>query len=604
MRNLRLYRHRRLFELRKPPVDRLKPGQIVAVTNDAKVVVKKFASMLANHQPSISVPARDHQNAIISERVADVLKWFREEEEYRFGQGPNGSRAYAEAETIVRDGILVDFTTLSLDDEEFPWYTVLPDAATVFPIYAGDRRIRTTQVYNTSLGDLRNQLMHYGSALEMLDEEYYGKDDRDRVKITKVFCGTKQSGYEMGIMADSKMLVATELGYDPVTITHVASRTYWVPPDQNQITGEGVSAVAPEAGVIFYENMGVGILDLIEEPLKEKNKQYSMLQEMLAREANPPKIAFTDDEGKAHEIDLDPGAANHLFATDKFQLVNVNPDFSKFQTALSISQQGLDRGGAPPPLYGEAGGMTGVQEYMLMGSARDMIHPYVRAMERFYGTKYRKVLELYRDFGTGPLNFTFTDKTTGVVLWGEPFTYQDLESLGALQVQVKYSEVTPQNESARANMAVSLTREKILDLKTARQMLPAPFNENPEQISQQVLEDIVYMNPQITQLLSLAAAMQAPNALLRQLAGTLFQNMLPQFGQPGTTAGPPGAPGPGGPQGPGPNGPSGPHGNPGGPPPDNTQMNPQGAPPEMGGPTSGLPGRGHPPAGPPPSGPR
>lgn len=597
LRNLRLYRHRRMFELRKPPADRLKPGQIVAVTNDAKVIVKKFASMIANHAPSISVPARNHDNAIIAERVADVLKWFREEEEYRYGMGPNGSRAYAEAETLVRDGFLVDFTTLSLHDQEFPWYSVLPDVATVFPVYAGDNRIRTTQVYNTSLGDVRNTMLHYGQAIELLDKEYYGKGDQDRVKVTKIFTGTKEAGWEIGIMVDSKVLWLDELGYDPVTITHAAGRTYWVPPDQNQVVGEGVSAVTPEAGQLYYENVGVGILDVIEEPIKAKNQQYSMLQEMLARESNPPKVVFTDDEGKAHEMDLDPGAANHLWMNDKFQLINVNPDFSKFQVALQMSQQGIDRGAAPPPMFGEQGGMTGVQEYMLMGSARDMIQPYVRAMERFYGAKYRKVLELYKEFGTGPLNYTFTDKTTGVVLWGDPFTYEDLDALGALQVLVKYSEITPQNESARANMAIGLTREKILDLKSARQMLPAPFNENPEQISQQVLEDIVYMNPQITQLLSMAAAMQAPNPLLRTLAGQLFQTMLPQFDQqPQGPAGPGGQPG--GPPPPG--GPGGPHGNPGGPPNSNQQMAPSGSPPQMG-PTAGLPGRGHPPAGAPPS---
>jgi hypothetical protein len=361
-----------------------------------------------------------------------------------------------------------------------------------------------------------------------------------------------------------------------VTITYVIGDTDTAP-DETLEPGETTRPTI--SGVRANESVGLGILDQIEEAIRSKNRDMSMLTEMLAREANPPKVLFTNDEGKADQIDLDAGSSMVFWAEDKFQLVNTAPDFNKFETKLKLSQQQIERGTYGGGLYGEAQGNSGQQDYLLMGNVRDNIAPYIRGHERHLRAKYKKVLELYAQYGYQDLEY-FGGRDAGgegIMLGGQVFSTQDVKMLGKIQVTVNYPEVTPQNEAARANIASMLTKDHIIDLLTSRKLgVPSPFNENPEAIGERVLQDLAMMNPLNTQIMSLNANLRSPDPVQRMLAGMLLEPVIAQLQQQvmqarmGQTGAPP-APGlPGQP------------GAPAGPPEDNTQMSPTGNPSERG----------------------
>lgn len=522
-RNERIWRHRRLFELKKPPKDRLKPGQIIRLTNDAKLFPLKIAQMLSK-RPAFQVPLYDDTLRVSAERIEDWCRWYWEEEDEQFSSGPNANRPLTTALRLVRDGMVVDITTPNLSDPAFPWYSGLPDPTTVFPVYAGDKRIRTTIQYRTTVAELRELVGYLGYDLDLLTQEYREKHDQDQVNITRIYAGNYDD-CEFAILADQNVLLIDALGYDPVTISYALARAEETPGEASLESGVGV--------LDRYEQVGVGIFDLIEEPIRAKNRHYSMLEEQLARETNPPRAVFSDDKDKVKEIDLRPGASMHFWLEDKFQVVNTSPDFAKYSALLQVDQQGLDRV-LPGSLFGEGAGADGLHEFYLMGSAGDIPALFARALRGFYQAKYRKCLRMYADYGFAPIEIRHYDRTSGVVLGGQPFSYQDVLAFGPRgpQLLVDYGELTPQNEASRANIAAQLLDRKALDLRTAIEIgVPSPWNQEPEKIINRIFEDLALTHPLMTQINALGAALLSPNPLIRAIAMQLLPGLMAQVQQ-------------------------------------------------------------------------
>lgn len=514
-RNKRILRHRKLFECVKPDPRTLKPGQIAAVTNDGKSIPRKMASAIAKRWPSVDITARDQAVTFEAQRSEEYVRFWRDQTELLHGRGPNGSRRYQEAEYCVRDGMVVDLTVVDHNNQNFPFKSMLLDPMTVNPIYEGNDRVRTTVISRVTWGEVRSRFKDQWQQFVSENPEYDSRKASDRTDMVQVYAKNPDTGvWEIGVLVAGKMIFADVLGYDPLTITYAAGRSYSL-------------SMQPDAdGPTQWENVGVGIFDLIEEPLMAKNQTYSMIKEMLARETNPAKIIFSDDEGVQEKV-IEPGQNVHLWAEDKFQLASLNPDLTKFETALNMDQQGLERGSLGKVLWGESGGDSGTQDYMSLGNARDQFYVYTAAMERYYTDLWTKILELVRDqpmLGELPFSGRTPD---GIKLAGQAFSQQDVQALGPnIDMKVEYSEVTPQNEMVRVQMAATATDKKLLDLEDARKLLPAPFNENPELVNEKVLQDLVFLNPMVTQIMAMASALLSPNELVRGLATMMLPKMV------------------------------------------------------------------------------
>ena len=523
-RDTRMLRHRRLYELVKPPKNKLRPGQKPAVTTDAKAIVHKYAGMFANHPPAISCIAEDPQNAQAAERCADFLRSYRRKENKRYGRGPHGPRAYDEAIYAVRDGTLVEMILWDPTEPSFPYESRLIDPMTVYPTYTGDKLTRVTWRYRTTLSEAKDLCNRYGRRDIIPDTAAAGfRQDSLPIDVSKIV--TNEGGqWELGILIRNTLVTVLPIGYCPFVITHVNARIY-----SSTVVGELTN-------MDRYENVGVGVFDIIEEAIKNKNETYSIMREMMQRDANPPRVIFTDDEGKLDELKFEPGQNIHLWADDKFQLVQLTPDFRKLEAVMTMDQQSVSRGTVPDLIWGEGGSTSSAAEYMALGNARDQIFVFKSALEQHYQAKYEHVLTLYRDMSSAvapgygqPATFQQTNPTTGVKLGGIPFTVQDVIALGPEpDVCVEFSDVTPQNEVARTNMAKTLVDGKIIDLHTARQLIPAPFNEQPELMGQRVLADISLMHPMMTQIMAMTAALYSPDPVQRAIAGMMLPSLMGQ----------------------------------------------------------------------------
>lgn len=537
-RDTRMLRHRRLYELVKPPKNKLKPGQRPAVTTDAKAIVHKYAGMFANHPPAITCIAEDPMNLQAAERTADFLRSYRRKEIKRYGRGPHGPRSYDEAIYGVRDGTIVEMILWDPAEPSFPYESLLIDPMTVYPTYTGDKLTRVTWRYRTTLAEAKSLCDKYGNTKIIPDSDSATfRNDALPEMVTKIV--TNEGGqWELGIMVRNSLVVTVPIGYCPFIITHVNARIY-----SSTVVGE-------LSTMDRYENVGVGVFDIIEEAVKNKNETYSMMREMMQRDANPPRVIFTDDEGKLDDLKFEPGQNIHLWADDKFQLVQLTPDFRKLEAVMSMDSQSISRGTVPDLIWGEGSNSSSAAEYMALGNARDQIYVFKTALEQHYEAKYEHVLTLYRDNSSAltpgygqPATFQTTNPTTGVKLGGQPFTVQDVQALGPEpDVCVEFSDVTPQNEVARTNMAKTLVDGKIIDLHTARQMIPAPFNEQPELMGQRVLSDISLMHPMMTQIMAMTAALYSPDPVQRSIAGMMLPGLMGQVQMQAANPGGPGGP--------------------------------------------------------------
>lgn len=539
-RNARMLRHRRLYELLKPPRNRLKPGQQPSVTTDAKAIVHKFAGMFAKHPAAIRCIPGDDQNIIAAERAADFLRSFRRKEIRAYGQGPHGSRPFDEAVYLTRDGMLVDLMTLDPTNASYPYKTMLLDPMTVSPTYSGDDLIRVTIKYRTTLAEARDLCEQYGRQDLCEPAGMSFRQDSSPVEVVKVFALNRETKkWEIGVLVKNQLVTAQQIGYCPVVITYANARIY-----STTTTGEMTS-------LDRYENVGTGVFDVIEEAIRNKNEDYSIMREMMKRDANPPRVIFTDDEGKLDELKFEPGQNVHLWADDKFQLVQLTPDFRKIQALLQMDQQGINHGTFPDAIWGEGQFSSSASEYFALGNARDQIFVFQDALERHYEAKYTRCLELYRDYGSKQTaaspqqgaTFTSTTPATGIKLGGQQFSVADVLALGDdPDVEVKYSDVTPQNEASRAQIATSLVTAKILDLHTARELgVPAPWSDQPELIGQRVLQDVSLMHPLMTQITAMTAALYSPDPVMAAIAKLMLPGLIAQAQQ--------GTPPPGGPPG-------------------------------------------------------
>lgn len=586
-RDTRMLRHRRLYELIKPPKNKIKPGQKPAVTTDAKAIVHKYAGMFANHPPAISCVAEDPQQIQAAERCSDFLRSFRRKEIKRYGRGPHGPRPFDEAIYAVRDGTIVEMLQWDPDPAKasHPFLGDLIDPMTVYATYAGNDLQRVTWKYRTTYAEARKLCEQYGN-LTIVPSGLTGSFHQDSLPIDVAKVATNEGGtWELGILVRNQFLTVQPIGYCPFIITHVNARIY-----SSTVVGELTN-------MDRYENVGVGVFDIIEEAIKNKNETYSLMREMMARDANPPRVIFTDDEGKLDELKFEPGQNIHLWADDKFQLVQLSPDLRKLQAVMELDQQSISRGTVPDAIWGDGNSSSSAQEYMALGNARDQLFVFKTALENHYEAKYAAVLSLYStmsasmapNMGPPGATFTQTNPQTGIKLAGVQFTVQDVQALGQEpEVIVEFSDVTPQNEAARVNMAATLVDKKIIDLHTSRQMIPAPFNEQPELTGQRVLQDISLMHPMTTQIMAMTAALYSPDPVQRAIAGLMLPSLI---GQAQMEAQAPAGGPPGGPQGqgaPGPHGGANPQPGQNGVPSSNSQMPPT-ANPAQNGNMAGLP---------------
>ncbi|MBI2756196.1 MAG: hypothetical protein HYX52_05740 [Chloroflexi bacterium] len=526
------------------------PDAISVLSNDGAIVVRKLSAMAGSQEPTINIVAAQSVKEQ-AERTEDLLKAARFEMALRHAQGARAPLAYDEAQSIFLRGWITGRILLNDTPDEhdsFLWDYTLFDPIQVYPTYSRKDLYRVTTITDTTAGELladwgkdAEKLLGDGAESEKL--KLYGYYDREQ------------------------MAVATDKGWLKKPAKH--GYPFGVPWVVGLGPGAFYRATASDTAN-YTKYVGQGILDIVKGQIRNEEKVLTMLHTLVAKEAEPPVVLYTNAEGETVELDLRSGGRNILAASDKLDILRVGPKLEDLKILADSYRSRVERGTIPSILFGDnATNLTGFLANVLQGSARDLLYPYLRGLETYYTILYRKMLELFVAFGTD-MDVVTTDRS-GQQLGGVKVSKLEVQALNNPRLVVAFKDITPRDEAAKVQMAIGLKRDNLISAETAREKyldLDNPIAENTK-----VLGELAYMDQSIVKVASAMALQKQAQAMgfsVTDLMAIVQQIQASTSGQA-----PPGGPGAPPPQG-------------GGVPPDNTMLPPNALPPQMGA-VSGLP---------------
>lgn len=495
------------------------PDAISVLSNDGAIIVRKLAAMVGSQEPRTNIiasPAFKEQ----AERTEDLIRAARFEMQLRHAQGARAPLSYDEAQSIFLRGWVAGRILLNDTPDEtdsFLWDYTLFDPMQVYPRYSRKDLYRVSTITETTVGEL---LADWGKEAEKL---YGDSEESEKLKL-------------YGYYDREQMAVATEKGWLKKPTKH--GYPFGVPWVITLGPGAFYRATANDTAN-YTKFVGQGILDIVRGQIRNEEKVLTMLHTLVAKEAEPPVVLYTNAEGETVELDLRSGGRNILSSTDKLDLLRVGPRLDDLKILADSYRSRVERGTIPSILFGDnAANLTGFLANVLQGSARDLLFPYLRALETYYTLLYRKMLSLFVEFGTD-MDVVTTDRT-GQQLGGVKVTKLEVEALNRPKIVVAYRDITPKDKAANVQMAVALKRDNLLSAETAREEYLEI--DNPVAEGTKVLGELAYMDQSVIKFASAIALQKQAQSLgftLQDLAAIVQQIQTAMQAAP-TPGAPPG----------------------------------------------------------------
>jgi hypothetical protein len=546
-RNRRMRRDQDLFLLVKPDTGARNIADAI-VLPDPKILVKKVARLISRHPNVIEVPqAPGVLDSSIAQRIENYLYLFDQGLNQKWMQGLNNPYRYDQAQSLLLRGWLAERTLLVpagdryMDDDPTALFDhQVIDPALVYPKVAGNRVVRVTHAYDTTIGELKYDPILYGKDQPANWDEL---EPSTLVRCTAIYWEDRDRTWWHAVLAtpfatdkarDAEFLKKpVEIGYNPWTI----------------VTANGIThrATPWETGDLYVEAIGTGILDESADMFTYLNRAATKINELLSLEANPPAAIYVEN-GQVKSIDLGPGARNFFTNADrdKIELLRTGPRGDTHRLLWDILERRAERAGLPAAFYSEQGGESPFSAAVLMAAGKDVLFPFVEAINQADALKYKKVLELYRDFGPTKALRSYVEKEGGDELLGAEVSAKDIKAQGTF-VRITREDMTPQEYGARINLGLAQLARDAISMETFRREYAKL--RNPRAENRKILGEKVYMSEDVIKALIPVALEQEGLPGLRKLweqtqNPTPPPGALPDPGQIGVPPGmPPGAPG-------------------------------------------------------------
>lgn len=539
-RNTRFQRDQELYKLTRPADLRGRNESDLIVLPDPKILVKKVARLLARHPNVIEVPASPNvQDTSISQRTENFLYAWDQSINQRHQMGLNNPYRYDQAFYLTLRGWLCERTMLHPEgeyqygpnDAANIWKHEVIDPANVYPHVAYCAVQRVTHAYSTTVGQLRYDPFYQEG---LMQAGLWDADDRQALTCHAVYwqdysrtwwhAVTLSTGLGYSSSGTDWIKPPTELGYNPWTITIANGAAYRSTPWDDET---------------YIEEVGTSVLDESIDTFKYMNRMATKLSELLSLEANPP-VSIYSGAGEVKKISFEPGARNFLAEKDKLEAHRVGPAMGDYQMLWELLMQRASRAGLPQAFFAEYGGESGFGSSVILAAGKDVLFPWVEALNQADAMKYRKVLEIYRDFGPPtPLQSHMPSDTMGGVQ-SAVVTAADIYQQGTF-VKITREDMTPQEYASRINAGLAMVDKKAISLETFRRDFAKL--QNPKKENLQVLSELVYMNEAVVAQLVPLALTDTGQAMLAQLYGMIQNGFIPQ-GLPDPALGAGGPPGP------------------------------------------------------------
>jgi hypothetical protein len=549
-RQRRFRRDQELFQLTKPATGARNPADAI-VLPDPKILVKKVARLIARHPNVIEVtPAPGVEDGTIAQRIENYLYLWDQSLNQKWMMGLNNPYRYDQAQSLLLRGWLTERTLFNPsgdkymdDDPAALWDHQVIDPALVYPKVAGNKVVRVTHAYDSTIGELLYDPILYGKEKPKAWEDM---EPTTLIRCTAIYWCDSDGTWWHAILAtpfgtsrgsgESEFLKKpVELGYNPWTI----------------LTANGITHrnTPWETGDLYVEQIGTGILDESADMFTYINKAATKINELLSLEANPPAAIYLEN-GQIKTVDLGPGARNYFTNADhdKIELLRTGPRGDTHELLWNILEKRLERAGLPAAFYSEGGGESPFSAAVLMAAGKDILFPFVEAINQADALKYRKVLELYRDYGPSKKLKSYLENDNGDQLQGAEISAKEIKQQGTF-VRITREDMTPQEYGARINLGLAMLARDAISMETFRRDYAKL--RNPRAENRKIISEKVYTSEDVIKALIPLALKQEGLLDLQRLweqtqSPTPPEGALPTPGQIGPQGGPPGMP----PQGP------------------------------------------------------
>lgn len=510
-RNAEIEKWQKMYEMRTKKT--AKSGEQTVQLNDGKVLVNKGTAFgCTDHRIMWPAPAEKPDLTAVAQKGENMLRWARAEMRIQHASGLHNPLEWEESQSVFLRGYIVGRLLLDPANPGFPWQYDLLDIANVYPRPAGKKLVRVTHQYKAK-------------AFEIMEEFPEAKLDPTSDQDVEVI------GY-----------------YDDVYMAVVVGGEFVKKPEEHGYGFNPIQVVPANGG--FYaatgydekewiKHRGEGILAANYDPIRDKEEVLGMMKTILAKEANPPATAFTDEDGASLDISLKPGARNVLAEKGRLELHKIGPNFQEMTAMAGGFQDQINKGGFQPSLFGDpTGTSSGFQGYLAMGSAKDVVTPYLKALEIYYTLLYRRMVQLYINFGADELTFYGINAKSGQIVSGMSVTPDELAALGP-HITVRFKNNTLQDQITMAQTADLLARDKVLSLETVRgEWLGV---DDPALENRKVLGEMIFMDPGVTKALAQANALALNDPVITQAIQAQQAAQMPQAAVAAAGV-PPGAP--------------------------------------------------------------
>lgn len=500
----------------------------VITINDPKVFADKVVNMLSSQEPTNNIPVRDPTAQETSERVEQLIDWWRLMANRVHMNGLHPPLARDEHWYSCVRGWITGRVTWNPNNTSFPWNYSLADPVNVYPQIGANGVQYVIHQYDATgaeiLADFDYDEDVYAAVEKALgaDKDSFDPDSEFRV------IGYYDDYYHV-ILVNESEVKNEELGYgfNPWVITPVAGDPIRATPwDTNQ----------------YVKWMGQSLFVSVKDMYKKLEKAVSVLATEVSKISNPPVGLFTDEKGQIQNKDIDLGVGGRntfLFDREKVEVMSTSKEgLGLLESLFGFYQDRINRGSIPPVLWGEgAGTLSGFAVSLLSAGARDVVYPRVRAMEHFRSMVYERMLDLYIRFGGDldePVNMVYTDRRGNYagLRRVDQIAPEDVKAVGTY-VEVTYRSLAPQDRAAMGQLASLLVQGEIISRDTARGPEFIALG-NPTLENDKVLGEKIFMDQDTARTMSLSAAQRTnPQAYAAFLQSELqkVQSALVQIQQ-------------------------------------------------------------------------
>jgi hypothetical protein len=485
-RNNRMREDQLLYEMSNPTYLKDKDTSIERIIrNTPWRLVEKISNVIGAQDPRIKVPPRAGDTADAAEKIEDFLGYWRIEDNIRWMQGVHAPIGREKAHFGALRGWVTGLIGNNPRDKNFPWVHTLHDPINIYPRPGTNGLHHVTQQYEGTASQVAQDFPQFAKEIE------YYFEGQNTAAMNEA--GSSQANSTAHVVAYYDAFWWALL-LDGQLIT-LKKHNYGFNPWIIAIAGGSAVRSSDTYDPLHTEWIGTSVMQGIKRSYRSMNTILTQMATQVRKAADPAvNVHYISDLGTPETIKTTAGARN-FFKIEGNQkefaeLFDPTATPAEAQQVLQALAEDINLGGLPPVLYGEgAPNLAGYAITLLNAAARDIFFPITACIENYDTLLYRRVLELFEEYGADSVQFVGT-KLGKRAAYGNEIKPDDVTQNGTF-VKVEFGNIMPQDIIAMGNLGVQLVDGHIVDRDWVRDHIAV---DDTERMKRKVYAEMINLD--------------------------------------------------------------------------------------------------------------